>query len=650
MDSMLEGGSSSRRDSLNSLHRQSGGSLSHGSTKSNSAINGSNSMNSLHKEMDKFARYFTIKSVQIIVQSRIAAFKRVKTECKPSGNDWFNINIVDIAEVSDKTKSAVDFEGFSIKYNWRICCEISLRSTDGGRIVLEHWIISNNVNPTNTNKTALNQQASPKSHLNMKASPLSHSNTNRARPATFSNTMRTRLNSIDDYPSDDNRENLDFKTSASCFTLSSSTTNHNDESIGRHTIAASPSISSLSNNVHGQSTSSTNNPSSSPQSKSKTGASLFSSSLSTVYNRMSLLLKTIMTTTHIVPAYRLASETTSMDDTYEMSYRVYATPSSYHNHKYNSTTKGSMDDISFGSDSPNKRSSASNSSLGSINIREFVGPEELDSFCPILKLGSIKTDINELSVSLCYRMDVKNSFQQVKSCRTRDMYDSISGQDCITAAKQLLAGNEHKNQNNSSSDKKDLVDSEVPRKSDALDCFDKPLKPAFAMDESRKDFSDHDPNLALMESAFEGLLKINGNNLNEDSDRIKESFEHDARFPEINRNMATNGQSEPIQVPTAQVRSRQKEQVIHNVSSESTPKSLTDSFVFVELNPPFASDEQNDINSFFNGPSPVFSHGFDCLKDVDEITNQLAVIEADASQIDEFVDNICVSEDEEDDE
>lgn len=607
-------------------------------------------MNHLQKEIDKFAKYFIIKSVQVIVQSRIPSFKRTRTECKPAGNDWFNINIVDITEVSDRTKSAIDFEGFSIRSNWRVCCEISLRSIDGGHVTLEHWIISNTTNQNNQIKTPTNQQVTPRTPKNNKTSPLSHSNngissacespsTEGKRPATFSNTTRTRLNSINNSSNDDQRENIDIKTSASCFTLSSSAAANNDDK-AKLTIITSPSISSLSSNAQNAGTG--NNSLSSPQTKCKGHVS--SSSLSTIYNRMSLLLKTIMTTSHIVPAYRLASDTKTTDS-YEISYRVYATPSSYQSFRTSSTLKGSSDDVPFSPDSPNKRSSGSNSSLGSLNIREFVGPDELDSFCPILRLGSIRTDVNELTVSLCYRNDVKNSYQLVRNSRAKDMYNSISGQDCITAAKQLLAGNEPKKSTNLDGLKNTNDDKHCNR--DALNYLSEPLSPAFAFSETKPETSD--PDLTLIDSAFEGLLKIG------DERKVGEQSFFDKSPTQTEKLLpADNGKdkikkSEPLQVPNGHNPFRQKE-ALHNTSSESTPRSLSDSFVFVELNPPFASEEQNEINSFFNGPSPTFNNGFENLKDVDDITNQLAVIEADASQIDEFVDNICVTQDEERDE
>lgn len=676
MDTLLDGGGSPRRGSLNSLHRQSSGSFSHSSRPAVSLqANNNNNLSNLYKDLDKFTRYFIIKTVQVIVQSRTGGgSKRTKTECKPTGNDWFNINITDIAEVSERTKAALDSEGLSIRTNWRVCCEISLKTNDGGRVVLEHWIISNKSN-LNSSQNYLssklnNNQAASKSqnrtgHLstsNNSTGPLSTINSSStARVSPFSTKMRSRLNSIDDCCGDNfsankllvggNNENYDIKSSTSCFSLATTPANHSLDQTATTTMTASPSATSLSNNqAQSHPTTTTNNNSSSHQPSTKTNSM---SSIYTIYNRMSLLLKTLMTTTHIVPAYRLASRT-SQTDSCVICYRVYTSPASYQ--KPNPTSaKGSVEDVScnLNSESPNRRSSSSNSSFGSINIKEFVSTEELDHFCPILKLGSVKTDVNELEVSLCYRTDVKNSNHLMRSPRLRDnMYNKIMDEECLTAAKQLLAGNDCSNRDQHHSDSDSITNGTNGQelyKKDALNYIDQPLRPAFAAKDQKTEINLQDPNLVIVESAFDGLLQINKSHqedlLNTDANlngRPQKVSNQDSNQQQI----STHAQSEPIQVPIGSQRFKNVE-LGQNLSSDSTPKSLTDSFVFVDLNPPFASEEQNDLNSFFHGPSPAFSNGFDSLKDVDELTNQLAVIEANASQLDEFVDNICASEEEE---
>lgn len=428
------------------------------------------------------------------------------------------------------------------------------------------------------------------------------------------------------------------------------------------------------------------------------------------------MLKTLLTTAHIMPAYRMASRTTQ-NDSCVICYRVYTVPS-----RQGLTSRGSIEDINSNfnySESPSKRSLNSTSSLGSADIREFVSADELDHFCPILKLGSIRTEINELDVSVCYRTDIRSSGYLLKSPRSRDVYNRILDEDCLTAAKQLLAGNDvglrgdtrhgrdqhyyyksgscnslngHQDNNNRGSN--------AGGEQKTLAFLDQPLKPAFANASENcllleqlgcynnnsggnQNHSKTTPSKlitsqpdGLIESAFESLLQknedyerkgSNENNSTKTTDGLiniaseainsrlgQQKQQVSNKLTSSNGCRSTNAQSEPIQVPMGNARIKSNQQDQNNarlsLTPGSTPKSLTDSYVFVDLNPPFASDEQNDINSFFHGPSPSFTNGLSSLKDVEELTSQLATIEANASQIDDFVDNICASEDEEDDE
>lgn len=679
---------SPRRGSLNSLHRYPSGSFSLGTKQSSPSntlqVNNPN-LYALCKDLDKFTRYFIVKAVQVIVQSRLNGNQKIKTECKPNGNDWFNLNISDIADVSDKTKSVLDSEGLSVKANWRVCCEISMRTNDGTRIVLEHWIISNKAN-FNSNQKLNIDLASSKSHLagrlpaghltssnisnNSATSPLSVINTSgRVRPATFSSTSRTRLNSIDDvddngltsngYLLRTNNENADIKPSASCFSLSSAQAS-NQHADGSNMITESPSANSLdtkaatttSNNTQErQQLANSNNAhnSSSSQAQSYTSkSSATSSSIYTIYNRMSLLLKTLLTTAHIVPAYRLASRS-SQTESCVICYRVYVVP------RHSSNSRGSIEDMNLNHlESPNRRSQTSTSSLGSVDIRDFVNLDELDNFCPILKLGSIKTEVNELDVSVCYRTDARNSGYPVKSHTAREVYNRFLDEDCLIAAKQLLAGNPGlKDGKHQKGQAKNGSCNSLDR--DKLAFLDQPLKPAFANSENgeppgkfkspEKLANGDTADCTLIESAFERLLQSKNTTPTKDDDIVdiaNEAMKSPTKSSQAvgNSRVGTSVKSEPIQVPG-------KRNQLNNVITTpgSTPKSLSDSYVFVDLNPPFASDEQNDLNSFFHGPTPTFANG--SLKDFEDLTCQLATIEANASQIDEFVDNICVSEDDE---
>ena len=94
--------------------------------------------------------------------------------------------------------------------------------------------------------------------------------------------------------------------------------------------------------------------------------------------------------------------------------------------------------------------------------------------------------------------------------------------------------------------------------------------------------------------------------------------------------------SKPITIPT-------------KCDSPKTGKSpqiystSNDSFVFVEINTPFANEE-HEIGSFFNGPSPTFVNSEEDINDIQELANQLAEFDSNISQIDSFVESICLNE------
>lgn len=100
-------------------------------------------------ELDKFTRFFIQKSIQVIVQSRLGG-DRVQTRCDPLGKDWFNLSIPDHREVTDRTLQcfdtiAVEFESkkLTVAQGWQVCCEISLKNSDGESMVLEYWLFTN---------------------------------------------------------------------------------------------------------------------------------------------------------------------------------------------------------------------------------------------------------------------------------------------------------------------------------------------------------------------------------------------------------------------------------------------------------------------------------------------------------------------------
>ncbi|XP_071567195.1 autophagy-related protein 13 homolog isoform X2 [Temnothorax nylanderi] len=89
------------------------------------------------KDLEKFTKYLALRAAQIIVQSRSG--QKVNTTCKPdsSAGDWFNLAIKELSEVSADAKRALCGEIVSSAVP--LCIEISLKTVEGDKMVLETW-------------------------------------------------------------------------------------------------------------------------------------------------------------------------------------------------------------------------------------------------------------------------------------------------------------------------------------------------------------------------------------------------------------------------------------------------------------------------------------------------------------------------------
>lgn len=106
-----------------------------------------------HRDVEKYSKGFLLKSIQVIVESRLG--EKVSRKCCPGKNDWFNIAINDEKDVEErclKTLNSLKWfndesricSGFTIQARWKICCEISLKAADNHSMVLEYWLFENN--------------------------------------------------------------------------------------------------------------------------------------------------------------------------------------------------------------------------------------------------------------------------------------------------------------------------------------------------------------------------------------------------------------------------------------------------------------------------------------------------------------------------
>jgi autophagy-related protein 13 len=122
------------------------------------------------KDLEKFVKYFVLKSVQVIVQSRLGS-QRIATQCNPKGNDWFNLAINDIKDINEQTKKCIEsinstldsdrkqtINSFiTVRNDWKICCEISLKTNEGNSMILEYWFVSNeSIDDSNENQSQAN--------------------------------------------------------------------------------------------------------------------------------------------------------------------------------------------------------------------------------------------------------------------------------------------------------------------------------------------------------------------------------------------------------------------------------------------------------------------------------------------------------------
>ncbi|UYV61509.1 ATG13 [Cordylochernes scorpioides] len=88
-------------------------------------------------DFQKFIKHLGLKSIQIIVQSRLG--KKNCTRSKPDsiGANWFNLALQDCPEVMIETKKAI---GDCVpSQNSPLCIEISLKTVENTTLILEIW-------------------------------------------------------------------------------------------------------------------------------------------------------------------------------------------------------------------------------------------------------------------------------------------------------------------------------------------------------------------------------------------------------------------------------------------------------------------------------------------------------------------------------
>uniref|UniRef100_A0A667WJL4 Autophagy-related protein 13 n=1 Tax=Myripristis murdjan TaxID=586833 RepID=A0A667WJL4_9TELE len=80
------------------------------------------------KDLDKFIKFFALKTVQVIVQARLGEKICTRSSSSPTGSDWFNLAIKDIPEVTHEAKKALAGQLPGIGRS--MCVEISLKTSE----------------------------------------------------------------------------------------------------------------------------------------------------------------------------------------------------------------------------------------------------------------------------------------------------------------------------------------------------------------------------------------------------------------------------------------------------------------------------------------------------------------------------------------
>ncbi|KAM7110071.1 autophagy-related protein 13 isoform X6 [Mycteria americana] len=94
------------------------------------------------KDLDKFIKFFALKTVQVIVQARLGEKICTLSSSSPTGSDWFNLAIKDIPEVTHEAKKAL--AGQLPAVGRSMCVEISLKTSEGDSMELEIWCLEMN--------------------------------------------------------------------------------------------------------------------------------------------------------------------------------------------------------------------------------------------------------------------------------------------------------------------------------------------------------------------------------------------------------------------------------------------------------------------------------------------------------------------------
>lgn len=92
------------------------------------------------KDLKKFTTFFSLKTIQVIVQSRSGGKVETKSKIHSDGVDWFNVAIPDNLSIKSQVRKLLAQDVPNL--NQPITIDITLETSEGDKMVLESWNLS----------------------------------------------------------------------------------------------------------------------------------------------------------------------------------------------------------------------------------------------------------------------------------------------------------------------------------------------------------------------------------------------------------------------------------------------------------------------------------------------------------------------------
>lgn len=358
----------------------------------------------------------------------------------------------------------------------------------------------------------------------------------------------------------------------------------------------------------------------------------------TVYNRMGILLKSLIAVTRVTPAYRLSCR--QGPDSYVICYRVFMGEPQLH------TLGEGYQQVRVGQVGTPTGTFVLNVAY---RVKLTITPQRVERDCPFMvKSDHFKPDLSPKRPHKLWPYgDGKVSVVEEIAAA----YDECQELGCT------LLPNSPPNECNgihSPLHHSPVVEKRSPqyerngdcRLACGVDCqasFSESKKVGAFAGEPKKPDPATISEYLIPETAFSSLLH------HEDDLNVKnKNLQHKRLQPDAttnNNNAVANGVEHSDFMDTHSENGSHESQK----STTSVASGATDDFVMVELKTPFATDVNNDLSSFYREcqaapPLDAFKSNPTLAEQVSDLSNQLAAFEMNLHDFDELVDSLCSSE------